>query len=159
MNNSVAFSTFCVLQLSHLPSSITFSSLQKEILYPLISCFLFFFPSNPWRSISILSIDFPFLILHISGIIQCDTESSPSIMSLMFIHISVCYHHSFYSRMLFYYAFVNAFIDDGHLGSFCLLAIVNSGALNMYLCIWVLVFSFGKYVYLWKLIYRFSTFH
>lgn len=87
--------------------------------------------------------------LNQTGVTWCVCLLSLSMMSLRSIHVVTCYQHiPFYGPL---YDYTTGFIHSsgsGHLGHFCLLAVVNSAAMNICeLSVWIPTFnSYGYYL-------------
>lgn len=139
VNNSVAFHS------SHLYNSRTFLSPQKKTSSTL-TLFLVPPPLSPWQPLIYLSLWIgPFGTFHVHGIIQYVAFVSGSSRSRMFprfFHVVAYIGTSFlfvaerYSVIpLCHSLFIRSSV--GHLGCFCLLAIVSNAAMNLH--VWVFI--------------------
>ena len=138
----------------HHPSSERFSSCKIEILQPFNNNSSFISsPPSPWQP--------PLYFLSLwSGIIHylsfCDWLISLSIISSRFIYAVACFRITFlkaelYSIVHIYHIFFIHSSVDGHLGCFCVLAVVNSVLavvnatvnIGVHVSFWIRVFVFS----------------
>ena len=130
------------MQGQHLSSSKSFSSPQTETLYPLTNNFPLLPLPSSWHPLtSFLSMDLPVLDIshewdHTLYVLLC-LVLSLSIMCSRFVHIVACVRASLlFTAVLYSTVWMDHILRlyssvNGHLGGFCLLALVNNAAMNV----------------------------